>query len=253
MLHNPNGKAPLLLLCDHASNDIPSRYASLGLRRSVLNRHVAWDIGARSLALTLATLLDAPLVCSTVSRLVIDTNRAIDASDLIPEMADSQSIPGNSNLASSERRHRINEVHEPYHCLIEEVISQRPDVTTLIAIHSFTQRLSGEDRPWHVGILHASDRRLAERLIAVLRAQTSLCVGDNQPYGPGDGVYYTLARHAGGRQSAMIEVRNDQLRTPAGQQSWAKLLGDAIASSMSILGGNATQTLPRAPLTGEQI
>lgn len=217
----------------------------------MLDGHVAWDIGARSLALALATLLDAPLICSAVSRLVIDTNRAICAPDLIPEMADGQTVPGNSNLASSERRHRIDEIHEPYHCLIERVINQRPDITTLIAIHSFTQSLGGQDRPWHVGILHGSDRRLADRLIAALRAQGSLCVGDNQPYAPDDGVYYTLGRHARGRQSAMIEVRNDQLRSPADQQSWAKLLGDVIAGSTLTVGGNASQASPRTPLIGE--
>lgn len=36
----------MLLLCDHASNAIPSELASLGLPPEQLERHIAYDIGA---------------------------------------------------------------------------------------------------------------------------------------------------------------------------------------------------------------
>jgi predicted N-formylglutamate amidohydrolase len=41
-------------------------------------------------------------------------------------------------------------------------------------------------------------------------------VGDNEPYSPADGVYFTLARHARSRglACAMIEIRNDEIADP---------------------------------------
>ena len=41
----------LLLLCDHASNRVPPPYGDLGLASSAFSRHIAYDIGARSIEL----------------------------------------------------------------------------------------------------------------------------------------------------------------------------------------------------------
>jgi predicted N-formylglutamate amidohydrolase len=67
-----------------------------------------------------------------------------------------------------------------------------------------------------------------------LRGIAGLTVGDNQPYSPKDRVYYTLERHARafGLGAVMIEIRNDEIRTQAGQSSWS----DRLAA---ILGGIA--------------
>ena len=40
---------PCLLACEHASNYIPADYQGLGLSRSSLEEHIAWDIGAHEL------------------------------------------------------------------------------------------------------------------------------------------------------------------------------------------------------------
>ena len=74
-VHNEKGRAPLLLLCDHASKAVPAALSDLGLPQDVLSRHIGWDIGGLDTALELARLLDAPLVASGYSRLVIDCNR----------------------------------------------------------------------------------------------------------------------------------------------------------------------------------
>jgi predicted N-formylglutamate amidohydrolase len=232
LLDNPDGPAPLLLVCDHAGNAIPAHFGTLGLESRLLEHHFAWDIGARALALKLAELVDAPLICAPVSRLVIDPNRACDAPDLIPVTAEGQIVPGNRDLQPGERQARIAKYHAPYHMAIETALHNRPDIVVLIAVHSFTPTLGSVHRPWDVGILHGEYSGLAQRMIAVLRTDRGLSVGHNQPYAPSDGVYYTLARHAAGRETAMIEVRNDGLRTPEGQGRWANLLANAIRASL---------------------
>lgn len=233
LLHNPDGRAGVLLVCDHASNAIPDSYGTLGLNPRLLTDHVAWDIGARELALELARLIDAPLVCAAASRLLVDPNRGLNAHDLIPAMAEGEIIPGNTGLSAEERAARIAAFHSPYHAAIETLLAARPGIERLVSIHSFTPRLYGTDRPWQVGVLHGEDARLADPLIAALQAEADLVVGRNQPYAPDDGVYYTLDRHAGGRETAMIEVRNDQLRDTIGQQRWAALLANALGATIT--------------------
>jgi len=46
---NENGRSPIVLICEHASNHIPAEYAGLGLDASEVTRHIAWDIGAANL------------------------------------------------------------------------------------------------------------------------------------------------------------------------------------------------------------
>jgi len=43
---NPHGRAPLLLVCDHASKAVPRRLNNLGLGPEELSQHISWDSGA---------------------------------------------------------------------------------------------------------------------------------------------------------------------------------------------------------------
>jgi hypothetical protein len=56
---NADGAAPVVLVCEHASNYLPTRYRGLGLPKQELSRHIAWDIGAAELTRHLATRLGA--------------------------------------------------------------------------------------------------------------------------------------------------------------------------------------------------
>ena len=85
---NPDGTAPLLLVCDHASRFLPRRLGTLGLSEAELARHIAWDIGIAEVTRGLARALDAPAILSRFSRLAIDPNRALDDPTLIPQLSD---------------------------------------------------------------------------------------------------------------------------------------------------------------------
>jgi predicted N-formylglutamate amidohydrolase len=65
----------LLLLCDHATNRLPPEYGTLGLDAAQLNRHIGYDIGALGVALEMGRRLEATVVSSGFSRLLIDPNR----------------------------------------------------------------------------------------------------------------------------------------------------------------------------------
>ena len=98
--------------------------------------------------------------------------------------------------------------------------------TWLVSVHSFTPIYKGVSRPWHIGIIHDDDERLAAPLIAALRRVPGINVGVNEPYSPADRVYFTLEKHARSRglPCAMIEIRNDEIGDEIGQRKWAERL-----------------------------
>jgi predicted N-formylglutamate amidohydrolase len=224
-----------VVTCDHASRYIPPHYQGLGLSDADLSRHIAWDIGALALSEHLAEALDAALLHPTVSRLLLDVNRHPDAHDSIPERSEDTAIPGNIGLDGEERRRRRNRIYAPYHDAVAALVArrlQRQRPTAVIAIHSFTPVYRELARPWQIGVLSHRDRRMADPLLAALRASDpGLEVGDNEPYAPENGVYHTLDRHAEahGLPCVMIEVRNDLISEPSGQRAWADRLAPLLA------------------------
>jgi predicted N-formylglutamate amidohydrolase len=183
----------------------------------------------------MAERLDAALVQSRVSRLVIDCNRPFDAPDLIAALSETIEIPGNRDLSPDERARRVALAHQPFHDAIDDVIRARlrkGQPTWLASVHSFTPVYRGVPRPWEIGIIHDDDVRLSRPLIAALSAPGGVTVGDNQPYSPADRVYYTLERHARSRglPCVMIEIRNDEIGEERGQLLWGDRLGDIFAA-----------------------
>jgi predicted N-formylglutamate amidohydrolase len=222
------GNGDILLLCDHASNEVPEGI-DLGVTPEQLTLHIALDIGAEPLTRSLAAELGSPAILATVSRLVIDLHREPDHPDLIPATSDGHAIPGNT---AADRTARVESFHKPYHEALAGLIERtRPKL--LAAIHSFTPRLESApaDRPWEVGILYNRDDRAARIAIDLLAAK-GLEVGDNQPYS-GKLLNATLNRHGEGRgiPYLAIEVRNDLIADSAGVARWTEILARVIAET----------------------
>jgi predicted N-formylglutamate amidohydrolase len=226
----------LLILCDHAENGLPEAYGTLGLKPQDLHRHIAYDLGAAPIAERLAKMLGAPAVLSSFSRILIDPNRGLDDPTLIMQISDGLIVPGNVGLGPDETQARIDNYYAPYHRAIERAIEAGIDAgkpPVLVSMHSFTQAWKGVQRPWAAGILWDKDPRLALPLLAALRAAPGLEVGDNVPYSgqlKGD----TLYRHgtARGLAHALVEVRQDLILGPEGQEEWATRIAEALRKVM---------------------
>jgi predicted N-formylglutamate amidohydrolase len=219
-----------VLVCDHASRRIPKRLGTLGLDAVQLADHIAWDPGAADVARRLSAHLDAPLVLSGYSRLVIDCNRPLRSRESIAEESAGVPVPGNRGLTPEEREIRTGALFRPYHDAIGRLLDGRTHrPTLLLSIHSFTPLLDGRPRPWHIGVSYGRDRRLAALLRGTLSQDRALMVGDNEPYPIEDDIDYTIPVHgeARGLPSVMIEIRQDELRTPAGAATWAARLAKA--------------------------
>jgi predicted N-formylglutamate amidohydrolase len=231
---NDAGRAPILLVCDHASRSVPKALGDLGLPPTAFDRHIAWDIGAADVARHLAEAFDAPLVLSGYSRLVLDPNRATDNPTSIPAVSDGQRVPANENLPAPERARRIAALFEPYHAAIAAALAtfaRRRVVPAVVSVHSCTPVFQGFARPWHVGVLWNQDGRLARPLIERLAAMKGIVVGDNQPYSGQGGEGYTMKRHAeaAGLPHVTLEIRQDLIDTRRGARKWAKVVAGALA------------------------
>jgi predicted N-formylglutamate amidohydrolase len=226
---NAAGRSPFLLTSDHYGRLIPRVLGDLGLPESELTRHIAWDIGIAGVAEALSGHLDAHLVAQRYSRLVIDCNRPPTAPSSIPIVSEATTVPGNEGLARDEAEARRRQIFDPYHRRIDEVIDARLAAgmpAVLVSLHSFTPVYAGIARPWHVGTLYHRDTKLPPRLLKHLRAEADLVVGDNEPYAVSDETDYTIPVHgeARGLMNSGIEIRQDLIGDPSGQQQWADRL-----------------------------
>jgi predicted N-formylglutamate amidohydrolase len=91
--------------------------------------------------------------------------------------------------------------------------------------------MNGHKRPWHIGVLHDRDKRIAGPLMKALEARGDLCVGDNKPYSGRGQAGKTIHAHAHdvGLPHVMVEIRQDLIDTRKGAARWAAILGDALA------------------------
>lgn len=232
-LFNPNGRSELVLVCDHASNRVPVALSNLGLTESQLSSHIAWDPGTAALARALATRLDAVLVLSNYSRLVIDCNRPLTNTDSIPTISDGIAIPGNARLDELESQKRRTELFEPYQNAIANILNERLErPTQLLSIHSFTPVLGGVTRPWSLGVCYRMSHRWAQQWLKALRERQVEEIGDNQPYFVDPAIDYTLPVHCESNSipCVMLEVRQDKLEDEHSVQRWSELIAQCWLS-----------------------
>lgn len=226
---NAEGKAPVLITCDHASRRVPKALHNLGVDAASLKLHIGWDIGAAEVSRHLARKLDAPAVLAGYSRLVIDCNRDLDDPTSMPAASDGVPVPGNKDLTPAARALRVEALFKPYHEAIERALegfTARGVHPAVLSIHSFTPVMNGFQRPWHIGILWDKDPRMAVPILAALKREAGLVVGDNEPYSAREPAGYTVRTHAEkrGLPHLNVELRQDLVGTDAGTTEWADRL-----------------------------
>ena len=237
-------RAPFLVVCDHAGRAVPRALGDMGVPAAGWERHIAWDIGAAALADALGDAWGAAVIKQRWSRLVIDCNRDPARADAIPVVSDGQTIPANAALSPEARAARVDEVHAPYHAAIAAELDARAAAgtpTTLVLVHSFTPRMTGVDRPWTFGVLHAHDSPVSDAALELLAREPGEVVGDNQPYAM-DLIDYTAPIHAGprGLDYLELEVRQDLISHDAGLARVAAILTRVVPAAASLAASRAS-------------
>ena len=97
----------ILITCEHGGRKIPAEYVGkFAEHQALLETHRGWDPGALNLARQLAKSLDAPLVFSETSRLLVDVNRSEHHRALFSLV--SRALP------RDERTRILDEYYRPY-------------------------------------------------------------------------------------------------------------------------------------------
>lgn len=237
---NLSGVGGCILVCEHASNVIPHDLDHLGLDHAARQSHIAWDLGAYSVARAMSAKLDSPLIAPRTSRLVYDCNRAPEAQSAVPEASETYEIPGNKGLSDADRQARAEQYYTPFHDALATIIDQRIAAghrPIIITIHSFAPIYGGIKRDLDLGIIHDGASCFADEFLKVIEADGKFVALRNAPYGPQDGVTHTLMKHAipRGLLNLMIEIRNDLVPSLIEQQSIAERLSDYVMEALAVL------------------
>ncbi|SCZ49236.1 Predicted N-formylglutamate amidohydrolase [Epibacterium ulvae] len=229
--HGETRRGKWLITCDHATNHVPSfvNDGDLGLPAEDMARHIAYDPGAYGTARILGELLNAPVIASNFSRLVIDPNRGDDDPTLLMKLYDGTLIPANRHADTADLENRLTACYRPYHAKLAELAARDSDVI-IVSVHSFTRQLRGRPpRPWEIGILFPDQERFSPHFVTTLKQEGDLCVGENEPYVgylPGDAIDTHATKQ--NRPNTLIELRNDLIETAAQQQAWATRLAPLL-------------------------
>jgi predicted N-formylglutamate amidohydrolase len=214
---------------------VPAPYKALFRRQKrVLESHRGWDPGALELARVIARALEAPLIATAVSRLVVECNRSPDHPQLFSEFT--------RGLSRGEKQRLLDRHYYPHRGAVEAVV--RSGIRTHgsvihIGVHSFTPVLNGRRRDADVGLLY-DPKRPAETLwcdlwiIALARVAPELHVRRNYPYrGTSDGLITALRGRFPARRYLGIELEVNQARLL--EPRHLRSLGVALAESLRLL------------------
>lgn len=230
---NPTTKNNFIILCDHASYKIPPKYSNLGLKENQITKHIGWDIGALEVSKIISKKLNATLIHSLYSRLLVDCNRSLNSKTAFIKKSEDIVIPKNRYLKKSEKIYRANNFYFPYQNAIESNIKKKIDknlIPCLISIHSFTPVYLGKKRKWHIGILQGKDKRLSSIFIEELLKIKTITLGVNQPYKLDKIGDYTLPYYYAkfGVPHVLIEIRQDLLVKKNDIIKYAKLISEIL-------------------------
>jgi predicted N-formylglutamate amidohydrolase len=227
----------LVITCEHGGNRVPAPYRGLFRgHHALLASHRGWDPGALVMARALATAFTAPLVVSTISRLLVDLNRSIGHPRLHAE-----SIP---KKPAQIRERILHRYYLPYRTEAERFVMQaiaRHGRVIHLSSHSFTPRLYGKVRNADIGLLYDPARPgeadLCERWKAALNAVApDLAVRRNYPYaGKGDGLTAWFRRRLPPGAYVGIELEVNQKHVFRAGRHWTALRNVIVQSLRAAL------------------
>ena len=239
----------LVLSCEHGGNRVPPRWR--GLFRgaaAVLESHRGWDPGALDLARAMSRRLDVPLISTTVTRLLVETNRSARHPRLFSEFT--------RDLPSDEREELLARYWAPHRDDVHAAVSRRlrgGGTVLHVGVHSFTPVLDGVVREVDVGVLYdparPRERAFCSEWIRALRATLpDVRVRANQPYrGASDGLTTHLRRELGDRYLGVeLEVGQGLLaRGPAERRRVLEAVTGTLAMLTRGTGGRVARVRQR--------
>lgn len=226
----------ILLTCEHGGRDVPLAYKRLFRgQKPVLDSHRGYDIGALGVALRMAPRLAAPVLFSTVTRLLVDLNRSIDQPDAFSEFT--------APLPARERERIVEAFYTPHRDAAFRIVASAVAAGHRVlhmGVHSCTDVLRGQRRELDIALLFDDARPLEAGFAERYRASLVQHAGDlrfpfNEPYRGADDGLTTALRGSFAAESYLgieIEVRQGMILTLSEQHAAGDLLADALLATV---------------------
>jgi predicted N-formylglutamate amidohydrolase len=206
----------LVLSCEHATHDVPKSFRGLFRgQAAVLRSHRGWDPGTLDLGRALEQQFNAPLLVTTVSRLLVEVNRSEHHPRLFSEFS--------RHLPDDKKRQLLQEYYWPHRQAVAAAVRQRLAGQTRVlhlSLHSFIGTWDGVSRAADIGLLY-DPRRHREQAFCrewQQRLRTALpgrIIRRNYPYlGRADGLTTALRRQFSERYLGIeLEINQDHMQS----------------------------------------
>jgi len=188
-----NNTIAYVVSCEHAGNAVPEPYQHLFHgHEQVIGSHRGYDPGALEAAQYIGHKLGASIFTTSVTRLIIDTNRSLHNPRVFSEFS--------KKLSKEERIRCVENLYTPYRTKIcnevERLIRLGKHVIHL-SIHTFTPQLNGNVRLADIGVLYDPSRPSEKKIVSIvideIKKRYPFRIRRNYPYrGISDGL--TVAR-----------------------------------------------------------
>lgn len=236
----------LVITCEHGGKRIPASYRELFHgHQPLLDSHRGFDPGALTMARALSGAFAAPLLVSTVSRLLVDLNRSVGHPRLHFEAI--------RKAPAAVRQEILRRYYAPYRARAEGLVMQaiaRDGRVIHLSSHSFTPELDGKVRNADIGLLYDPARPgevdLCARWQASLRAcAPALTIRRNYPYaGKGDGLTAWFRRRLPPDAYLGIELEVNQKHVFGPGRRWSALRQVIVESLRGALASHRGESSP---------
>lgn len=231
----------LVVTCEHGGNRIPLPYRYLfqtDQDQLLLDSHCGFDPGALIMARELAAKLTAPLVASTISRLLVDLNRSIGHPHLYSNAT--------RNAPAVVRQKILEDYYQPYRTKAENLIQEAVDHgrrVVHVSCHSFTPELNGQVRNADIGLLYHPARMGEAALCERWKESLKSCAAEfkvrrNYPYaGKNDGFTAYLRQRFTPEEYVGVELEVSQKHVLGAGGSWTALrtrLIESLAAALDV-------------------
>ncbi|MCC9604377.1 N-formylglutamate amidohydrolase [Blastopirellula sp. JC732] len=217
----------IVLSCEHGGNEVPSEYRDCFRdAEQVLASHRGWDPGTLEMGQAFQRSTGAPLITSTVTRLLVELNRSLGHARLFSQYT--------RDLPSGKKREILDRYYLPHRTHVQEAIDEYRAVGKRVihlGLHTFTPELNGEVRTAEIGLLYDPSRPGEKSFCAAWRARLialrpDLRVRLNYPYlGKADGLTTYLRKRYPDDQYVGVELEVNQ-RLVAESDAWKTLITD---------------------------
>ena len=226
-----------LISCEHGGNLVPPAYRELfSGSRELLDSHRGYDIGILPLARRFAQRLQAPLVVSQITRLLVDLNRSEGHPRLFSALT--------RQLPAPERQQLLYDYYDPYRQQVRRKIQKlirSEDAVIHLSVHSFTPVLEGKSRTTEIGLLYDPARPAEVEFCSLWQDSLQVTLPEmrirrNYPYrGVSDGLVPRLRKEYPPEQYLGVELEVNQALPLQGEELWERVQWELVETLLLLV------------------